>query len=76
MSLPTSYQPLVNVGLQVTCAPTEEEAKFVGSSRNLNKIISRLGLSTQGLIPPEEATDWPLDNHAKKIHGTINTEQY
>ena len=58
-------EPLVNVGLQVTCAPTEEEAKFVGSSRNLNKIISRLGLSTQGVIPPEEATDWPLDNHAK-----------
>lgn len=58
-------EPLVNVGLQVTCAPTEEEAKFVGSSRNLNKIISRLGLSTQGLIPPEEASDWPLDSHAK-----------
>ena len=49
----------------MTCAPTEEEAKCVGSSRNLNKIISRLGLSTQGLIPPEEATDWPLDTHAK-----------
>ena len=43
---PSSYlsEPLLNVGLQVICAPTEEEAHYIGSSRNLNKIISRLGL--------------------------------
>ena len=58
--------PKVNVSVQVTCAPTEEEARFVGSSRNLNKIISRLGFSTQGLIPPEEAVDWPLDSYARE----------
>jgi len=58
-------EPIVNVGLQVICAPTEEEARFVGSSRSLNKVISRLGLSTMGLIPPEEAINWPLDEHAR-----------
>ncbi len=64
---PSRYldEPLVNVGLQVICAPTEEEARFVGASRSLNKVISRLGLSTKGLIPPEEALDWPLDDHAR-----------
>ena len=65
---PSEYlsEPLVHVGLQVICAPTEEEARFVGASRTLNKVISTLGLSTGGLLPPEEAIDWPLDDHAKE----------
>ena len=65
---PSSYlsEPLLNVGLQVICAPTEEEAHYIGSSRNMNKIISRLGLSTHGLLPPDEAINWPLDTHAKE----------
>ena len=58
-------EPKVNVSLQVICAPTEEEARFIGSSRNLNKVISTLGLSTDGLLPPEEAVDWPLDESAR-----------
>ena len=37
----------------------------MGSSRSLNKVLSRLGLSTKGLIPPEEANDWPLEEHAR-----------
>ena len=57
---------MVHVGLQVICAPTEEEAKFVGASRTLNKVISALGLTTGGLLPPEEAIDWPLDEPAKE----------
>ena len=65
---PSEYllEPLLNVGLQVICAPTEEEAHYIGSSRNLNKIISRLGLSTHGLLPPDEAINWPLDAQAKE----------
>ena len=64
---PSEYlsEPKVNVTLQVICAPTEEEARFMGASRNLNKIVSALGLTTEGLLPPEEAVDWPLDDHAK-----------
>ena len=58
-------EPRLNVSLQVICAPTEEEAKFIGSSRSINKVISALGLTTQGMIPPEEAVDWPLDDHVK-----------
>ena len=64
---PSQYisEPQLNVTLQVICADTEEKAKFVGSSRSLNKVLSRLGLSTKGLIPPEEANDWPLEEHAR-----------
>ena len=64
---PSEYlsEPVVHVGLQVICAPTEEEARFVGASRTLNKVVSALGLSTGGLLPPDEAIDWPLDEPAK-----------
>ena len=64
---PSEYlsEPLVNVSLQVICAPTEEEAHFIGSSRSLNKVLSTLGLSTKGLLPPEEAVNWPLDGQSK-----------
>lgn len=67
MFQPSEYlnEPKVNVGLQVICAPTEEEAKFVGASRSINKVISALGLTTGGLLPPEEAIDWPLDEPAR-----------
>ena len=67
MFKPSAYlsEPKVNVGLQVICAPTEEEAKFIGASRSLNKVISALGLTTGGLLPPEDAINWPLDESAK-----------
>ena len=58
--------PLINVSLQVICAPTEEEAHFIGSSRNINKVLSTLGLPTKGLLPPEEAINWPLDGQSKE----------
>ena len=64
---PSDYlsEPKVNVGLQVICADTEEKAKFVGSSRSINKIISTMGLKTKGLLPPEEASVWPLDENVR-----------
>ena len=64
---PSEYlsEPRVNVALQVICAETEEEARFIGASRSLNKVISALGLTTGGLLPPEEALEWPLDDQAK-----------
>lgn len=59
-------EPRVNVGLQVICAPTEEEARFIGTSRSLNKILPGLSLRTGGLLPPEEAANWPLDKDAQE----------
>ena len=68
MFQPSEYlsEAKVNVGLQVICAPTEAEANFIGASRSLNKVVSALGLTTGGLLPPEEAVDWPLDDQAKE----------
>ena len=52
--------PRVNVTAQVVCAPTEEEARFVASSRNLSRarrmIEAQTGERLQGLVPPEEAS--------------------
>ena len=64
---PSRYlsEPKVNVALQVLCAPTEEEALFLGASRNLNKTGWVLGLR-QGLLPPEEAAAYPLTDEAKQ----------
>ena len=64
---PSEYlsEPKVNVGLQVICADSEEQAKFVGSSRSVNKIISTMGIATKGLLPPEEASVWPMDDQVK-----------
>ena len=68
-------EPKVNVGLQVICAPTEEEARFIGASRSLNKVISALGLTTGGMLSPEEAIDWPLDDRAK-AYMAQSTQSY
>ncbi len=64
---PSEYlsEPKVNATLQVVCAPTKDEARFIGSSRRINKVMSALGLTTGGMISPEEAMDWPLDDQAK-----------
>ena len=74
---PSEYlsEPKVNVGLQVICAPTEEEARFIGASRSLNKVISALGLTTGGLLPPEDAINWPLDESAKR-YMSQSTQSY
>ncbi len=74
---PSEYlsEPKVNVGLQVICAPTEEEARFIGASRSLNKVISALGLTTGGLLPPEDAINWPLDESAKQ-YMSQSTQSY
>ena len=37
----------------------------MGASRRINKVVSALGLTTGGMISPEEAIDWPLDDQAK-----------
>ncbi|MBI4297056.1 MAG: LLM class flavin-dependent oxidoreductase [Chloroflexi bacterium] len=60
-------EPKVNVAVQVMCAPTEEEAQFIASGRNLGKGASVLGLSErQGMLSPEEASAYPLTEEARK----------
>tara|TARA_B100000029_G_scaffold515777_1_gene624619 strand:+ start:5434 stop:6528 length:1095 start_codon:yes stop_codon:yes gene_type:complete len=61
-------EPKVNVTVQVVCAPTEDEAKFIASSRNLNRarrlIEAKTGERIQGLSTPEEASATVLDDGA------------
>ena len=70
---PSSYldEPKVNVALQVICAPTEEEAVFMGSSRNLNKVGHVLGLP-QGLWPPDEASAYPFAEDIRRYIGQFS----
>ena len=50
-------EPKVNVTVQLLCAPTREEAVFLGSSRNLMRAARYLNLRLEsGLYPPEEAS--------------------
>lgn len=57
-------EPKFNVAVQALCAPTEQEGLFLGSSRNLNKAGTLMGLN-QGLLSPEEATVYPLTDEAR-----------
>ena len=58
-------KPKLNVAVEVLCAPTEEEALFLGSSRNLNRVRSVLDLF-QGLLPPDEAAAYPLTREVRQ----------
>ena len=51
-------EPLVNVGVHVLCAETEEEAVRLASSRNLMKLRSALGVRS-GVPSAEEALAYP-----------------
>ena len=62
---PSEYlsEPRMNVAVQALCAPTEEEAQFLASSRNLNKAAQHLNLK-EGLLPPKEASQYQLPSVA------------
>ena len=61
-------EPKVNVALQVICAPTEEEAQLVASSRNYNRARRMLAAQGEepriGLLPPEQASSMDLTPEA------------
>jgi luciferase family oxidoreductase group 1 len=60
-------EPRVSVAVQVICAPTEEEAVFLGASRNINKLGPRPGQTPRrGLIPPDMATSYPLSDDERR----------
>lgn len=69
---PSKYlsEPKLNVTVQALCAPTEEEAQFVASSRNLNKAGQHLNLD-EGLLSPEEATAYRLTDMAKQYIDSL-----
>lgn len=57
---PSEYlsEPLVNVGVQVLCAETEEEARRIAASRNLGRLKSVTGRA-KGIPTVEEALNYP-----------------
>ena len=68
-------EPRVSVAAQVICAPTEEEAVFLGASRNINKLgglpAERTGEAAaqtprRGLIPPDVAAAYPLSDDQRR----------
>ena len=80
---PSSFlnESRVSVVVQVICAPTEEEAVFLGSSRNINKlrsqVIGRVGdtadqTSRRGLIPPDVAVAQPLTADQRRYLESLN----
>ena len=66
---PSQYleTPRLSVAAQVICAPTEEEAKYLGGSRNINKLQPRPGQTPRrGLISPEVAAEYPLNDDERR----------
>ena len=63
--------PRVSVALQVLCAPTTEEASYLGASRNVNKAVSfrdqQWQPELQGLLPPKEAAAYPLNEQQQQF---------
>ena len=49
--------PLVNVGVQVLCAPSEDDAQRIAASRNLGRLRSVTGRA-KGIPPPDEAANY------------------
>jgi len=64
---PSKYlsEPKIHVAVQALCAPSEDEAQFLVSSRNLNKASEQLGL-TNGLLPPEEASRYKMPSAVRQ----------
>jgi luciferase family oxidoreductase group 1 len=70
---PSAYlqEPKLNVTVQLVCAETAEQARFVGSSRNLSKLGSVTGRRT-GLLPPEEASRYePSERERDYLQGFV-----
>ena len=59
--------PKFSVAVQALCAPTEEQCDYIGSSRNVNKASSVMKYDNRGLLPPEQASKFPLTNQAKNF---------
>jgi len=58
-------EPRLSVSVAVMCAPTEDEAIFLSSTRRFSRAARVIGLRG-GLLPPEEATAYPLPEEAQR----------
>mgnify|MGYP001159493471 FL=1 len=74
-------EPLVNVGVHVVCADTDEEAKRLSASRNLGRLFSITGRA-KGIPSPEFASNYQymidelefVQNYAKNcVDGSPHT---
>lgn len=71
-------EPKVNVTLQVTCAPTSEEAVFIAATRQLTRANRFLNLGLPpGMVPPQEALAYPLTPEQREYiqglsHGCVD----
>ena len=72
----------LSVSVQVLCADTEQKAKNIASSRNLNKLISSIKLKandssigkfidTEGLLPTEEALNYEMSETERHRMETL-----
>ena len=57
-------EPRLNVTVQVVCAPTQEEADRVASSRRFMRAARVMGIRG-GLLPPDEAAAYPLTDEVR-----------
>ena len=55
-------EPKVNVGVQVMCAKTQQEARRLAASRDLSRLQSVLG-GAKGIPPVEEAVSYPYQSN-------------
>jgi luciferase family oxidoreductase group 1 len=63
-------RPLLSVAVEVMCAPTGDEARFLASSRNLDRVSDVYGLD--GLLPPAEAAAYAVaDGDRRFVAGTL-----
>lgn len=61
---PSLAEPKLNVTVDVLCAPTEEEARFLALSRNIDRVASVYSL--QGLLPPAEVLEYSINEEARQ----------
>ena len=74
-------EPKVNVGVQVMCAETEEEAQRLASSRDLARLHSMTGRAS-GIPTPEEAlayqyqaNEWAFTQQYQRVCADGNPQQ-
>ena len=60
-------EPKINVTVQALCAPTQDEARYHATGRDLMRAnrYFNLGLENVGMLSPEEAQAFPLPDEAR-----------
>jgi alkanesulfonate monooxygenase SsuD/methylene tetrahydromethanopterin reductase-like flavin-dependent oxidoreductase (luciferase family) len=69
---PFLAEPRLNVTIEVTCAPTAEEARYLAASRDLDRIADVYNL--EGLLPPDEALAFPAREGDRRFAASTTRE--